>query len=743
MFKRVSVSLFLAASMHILISAAPDSVSIDTINDYNNWGWDEILVVQNNYITLGIVPSIGGRVLQYDLGVDTFMIINESLLGDIFTGPSPTPWSSTWGYGGYKTWPAPQAVWNWPPPPVLDWGVYDYEVFQTSGDSVVVWLKGQTETTSTPGLRFDRYLTVYRNSTRVKVTTVLFNENTQAQEWGVWDVTQAIVRHSPDNDYSNISVYFPITSQDDIWYTTTGNVPGREEILPGIEQVHYSGAEGKIFASVPEGWVCFVDERDGQTYAKVFDIVEDATYPDDGGIVQLYTSRSSPYMEIEVTGPVESIGPNGDSIIFTEYWYAGQTAGPIYSANHAGVVKSPLAYSRSSKLATGKYGAFSEGQFRIAYLNGSEELISEGSSQDVAPNEFVELELTADPPNGTRYLELQAYDVDGAFIGAIDRCDYLSDDSFTANKASTAPVIDGIANEACWDSASWYPLDFVWLPYGDVIPPEDFTGRFKISWTDDRILFLVEAIDDNLFDGHAEPLQNYWDDDCVEIFIDEDHSGGNHLNNFNAWAYHVSTLYDVVDNSISGTALFNDHIEAQWTNVGNTYTWELAMKVFDDSYTVGGSNTPVTLANGKEMGFSLAYCDNDGSASRENFIGSKYLDESVSNNSYIDASIFGTLTLIGPDSPIITPDPTTGNDDRPIDLYPVPTDGVLFYSFRKTNDSDCLLNIRNLTGQIVYSKIIHADDMNGAIDINHLESGLYLIDIQNRDEIYTSQIVVL
>jgi hypothetical protein len=236
---------------------------------------DEILVVKNNYITLGIVPLIGGRVLQYDLGIDTFMIINESLLGDVFPGPSPTPWDGTWGYGGYKTWPAPQSVWNWPPPPILDWGAYEYELFQYSNDSVCVWLKGQTETTRTPGLRFDRYLTVYRNSTCVKVTTVLFNENAQAQNCGVWDVTQAIVRHKPDNDYSNISVYFPLPVRM-ISGIRMMCLTGRN-ILPGIEKVNYSPDEVKYLLQCRR-MVCFVDERDYQVYAKVFDIVEGATY---------------------------------------------------------------------------------------------------------------------------------------------------------------------------------------------------------------------------------------------------------------------------------------------------------------------------------------------------------------------------------------------------------------------------------------------------------------------------------
>ena len=133
--KLCSALIFLlVANLHAF--SIPDSVSIDTITNYNGWGW-EVLVVKNNYITLGIVPSIGGRVLQYDLGIDTFMIVNPSLLGQHVSNP----YSGTYGYGGYKTWPSPQSIWNWPPPPTLAWGNYEYETLHASKDSVKIWLK--------------------------------------------------------------------------------------------------------------------------------------------------------------------------------------------------------------------------------------------------------------------------------------------------------------------------------------------------------------------------------------------------------------------------------------------------------------------------------------------------------------------------------------------------------------------------------------------------------------------------
>jgi hypothetical protein len=78
-------------------------------------------------------------------------------------------------------------------------------------------------------------------------------------------------------------------------------------------------------------------------------------------------------------------------------------------------------------------------------------------------------------------------------------------------------------------------------------------------------------------------------------------------------------------------------------------TWEVAIKVFDDSFDeTKTSNTPVTLTANKVMGFMLAYCDNDGSQHRENFIGSHPIEpvNGDKNLGYIDASVFDRLRLL-------------------------------------------------------------------------------------------------
>lgn len=217
---------------------------------------------------------------------------------------------------------------------------------------------------------------------------------------------------------------------------------------------------------------------------------------------------------------------------------------------------------------------------------------------------------------------------------------------YNAPRAANAPIIDGVA-EALWDNAPWSPINVFWL--GTQPNPSflDYSGRYKAVWTPEYLYLMFEIVDDQLFDGVVDPLDRYWEDDTVELFIDENHSGGQHSYNTSAWAYHVSTLGDVVDYTTSGPKLLNDHIQvARSLSPGNLHRWEMRVKIFGEDYADWKTNTPLTLFAGKLMGFSAAYIDNDGSAQRESMMGSVDTQGHKNNQGYLDASVFGTLQLV-------------------------------------------------------------------------------------------------
>jgi hypothetical protein len=211
-------------------------------------------------------------------------------------------------------------------------------------------------------------------------------------------------------------------------------------------------------------------------------------------------------------------------------------------------------------------------------------------------------------------------------------------------RAISNPIIDGIANETIWNNTEWLPLNHLWL--GKQYSSEDFHGKYKLSWTEDALYLLAEIKDDQLRDIYKNPLKSWWDEDCLEIFIDEDNSGGNHQFNHNAFAYHIDLEGNVVDvNHTKKGKLYNAHVISKRQTNGNTTIWEVKISLFDDTYVDDVNNLPVKLSIGKNIGFALAYCDNDTSEHRENFIGSIYVEGHDKDRGWIDANIFGTLLL--------------------------------------------------------------------------------------------------
>lgn len=203
--------------------------------------------------------------------------------------------------------------------------------------------------------------------------------------------------------------------------------------------------------------------------------------------------------------------------------------------------------------------------------------------------------------------------------------------------------IDGIIDRM-WEAAPWHPIDQVWL--GSNLAAQDFSGQYKLLYDENYLYVLANITDDRLIDEWEDGLKNYWDDDCLEIFIDEDRSKGNHQYSHNAFAYHIALDGRVAD--IGPDSLphyYTDHIKSARKSAGMRHIWEAAIKIYDDSYQDEGNNTPVKLANGKRMGFAIAYCDNDNSREREHFIGSTVVEGEDKNRGWIDAGIFEELRL--------------------------------------------------------------------------------------------------
>ncbi len=216
---------------------------------------------------------------------------------------------------------------------------------------------------------------------------------------------------------------------------------------------------------------------------------------------------------------------------------------------------------------------------------------------------------------------------------------------YDAPRATSAPVIDGSA-DTVWERAAWAPIDVFWLGTQSNPSAQDYSGRYKALWDEDYLYLLFDVTDDRIYDGVRDALDRYWEDDTVELFIDENKNGGQHGYNTSAWAYHISTYGDVVDYTTSGPKLLNDHVTSRLVSNGSKHLWELRVRIYGEDYADWKTNTPLKLFSGKLMGFSACYIDNDGSPQRESMMGSVNTPGHKNNLGYQDASVFGSLRLV-------------------------------------------------------------------------------------------------
>lgn len=298
-------------------------------------------------------------------------------------------------------------------------------------------------------------------------------------------------------------------------------------------------------------------------------------------------------------------------------------------------------------------------------------------------------------------------------------------DTIFCYQSKTPVTVDGQATEECWANAEWHAIDQVWIPWAAKMKEGDFKGRFKVAWDELYLYVLVEVVDDSLSDDHTNPLQNWWDDDCLEVFIDENRSKGDHERNCNAFAYHVSLMYDAVDLNSTGSGVnYKNNLKVDMDTIGtDTYLWEFAIKQYSASFNINNPEASrVKLETGKKMGFTIAYCDNDETTARENFIGSMVMTQATANDMYKNADHFGLMILS--DQNITSS--ISKQLENEIKIYPVPANNFITVEAQNSMEN-CSVSISSITGRSI--KTISFSGMKKTINIEDLKTGMYVVKV--------------
>ncbi|MBN1307081.1 MAG: hypothetical protein JXA18_04130 [Chitinispirillaceae bacterium] len=478
-----------------LLAAQSYDVTLEKKTGYNGWTvtWDTVYAATNGIVAIAVVPKLGGRVMQYNLGTNASIYIHDS---------RQVPASGNDMVGGFRVLPSPQSDFGWPSPPNLDFNPYACTERSDGPDSVVIALESRVENSDDAkyqnhkGLQFKRLITLYKASTRVKVEMTMLNRGTQAMTHGIWDITQTAC------PTTNCWVYFQRNPSSTLgggkgyvqYQEQTPNAEAATQWKPDAAESNIMGVqflkkEGKIGADCRAGWICFVDRQSGYAYVKTFAYQEGATYPDSGASVQVYTCDETYNMlEVEVLGPLVTLSA-GDSTKLIENWYAARSFGPVLAVNKAGLVTKKLSLQQTGDtiLVSGTFGIFHPGTVKTQLCTPGGEVVGVLDSGAVVPTDSLRVnrKFAVAPGSPDGILRIAVYDAQGVFIGTLDSI------------ATTLPVV-GINNGASERSFSdpyvkrtvIFPSNgalHVVVPFGGIFTTEIFSidGKRLASFTDE------------------------------------------------------------------------------------------------------------------------------------------------------------------------------------------------------------------------------------------------------------------
>jgi len=262
--------------------------------------WDDCLRLSNGEIELVVTTGIGPRVLAVRFpGGENLCYTDqdkEVLEGDYRV------------HGGHRLWHAPE---DRDRTYVRDEDPLEYETTDR-GITLVQPTEGPT------GIQKTMSLELAEGEPAVELTHELTNEGVWDVEFAPWAITvcgpggEAVVPLSggdPDALVPDRSLtLWPYDSMAD------------ERVTFADEEVrvaHDDDGDGrfKIGASGADEWAAYV--RDGTALCKEFSYDPEATYPDKGSAVEVYTDES--VLELETLGPMREVAP-GESAVHTETW---------------------------------------------------------------------------------------------------------------------------------------------------------------------------------------------------------------------------------------------------------------------------------------------------------------------------------------------------------------------------------------------------------------------------------------
>lgn len=255
-----------------------------------------------NGYSIVVDTALGGRITSLSIGGTEFL--SQSNV-------DASNWGSTF-------WPAPQTMWSWPPPAILDSKPYSVAL---AGDTVI--LSSKTDSTKTK-LQITKKISGSSVGNYMQIVYTIKNNGTAAKTVAPWEITRV--------DSAGVT-FFP--KGDTAWASPTAS---RSYFKDSINVVWFDyKAKGfksdiKLFADAGSGWIAHA--KGNNLLIKTFENISRSQFANKEGEVEIYASGSKPYVEVENLGAAISLQP-GASINWTVKWYVVTLSEPAQAGSNS------------------------------------------------------------------------------------------------------------------------------------------------------------------------------------------------------------------------------------------------------------------------------------------------------------------------------------------------------------------------------------------------------------------------
>ena len=397
---------------------------------YKGWSAQEI---RNDWVTLTIVPRLGGRLMQVAFGPHTYLFVNKAYEGKYLPPLAPGAPGKWYNYGGDKIWPLPegrQDPQHWPGPiaDALDDGDYAFSILQ-QGPLCKVRLDGPPDEKT--GLQYSREIALQGDSPEISFHAVMKNASGQPIEWSVESVTQYNTADATGrNASSTIWAFTPANEQSEYpggYFIQTGKAPPSGlSVKNGLMTLNYSFLEYELWFDTQHGWLAVADDATQFAVVERFRVQKDKPYPGKATVI-FYTNGSEPpgddlyYMEAEIVSPMVRLQP-GETYAMDTRWYPTRLGKEFLAVSDAGAIVEHLriAGSTGDTTLTGNFGVFFEGKVVAKFLDTGGNTLSEKTLKAANPLESLKLAEKVSLPKGTSRVELHLIDAHARDRGLLD-----------------------------------------------------------------------------------------------------------------------------------------------------------------------------------------------------------------------------------------------------------------------------------------------------------------------------------